>query len=142
MERVCEVRRQAKLPAVAVQWGVVGDVGIVADAQENLNKMEIGGTLPQRITNCIQVLDILLNQDNPVVSSMVVAQKTRGPGGDLLTTVAQILGIKDLKTVSLHTPLSELGMDSMTGVEIQQTMEREFQLLLSPQDIRALTLAK
>lgn len=60
--------------------------------QENLSKMEIGGTLPQKITNCLEVLDNLLNQECPVVSSMLVAQKKRGAGGGLVTTIAQIMG--------------------------------------------------
>lgn len=51
-------------------------------------------------------------------------------------------GLKDLKTVSLHSTLAELGMDSMMGVEIKQTLEREFEVFLTPQDIRSLTFAK
>lgn len=41
-----------------------------------------------------------------------------------------------------HTPLSELGMDSMMAVEIRQTLEREYDVFLSAQDIRNLTFAK
>lgn len=52
------------------------------------------------------------------------------------------LGLRDLKTVSLHSTLAELGMDSMMGVEIKQTLEREFEVFLTPQDIRSLTFAK
>lgn len=33
-------------------------------------------------------------------------------------------------------------MDSMMGVEIKQTLEREFEVFLTPQDIRSLTFAK
>lgn len=51
-------------------------------------------------------------------------------------------GLRDLKTVSLHSTLAELGMDSMMAVEIKQTLEREFEIFLSPQDIRGLTFAK
>lgn len=47
-----------------------------------------------------------------------------------------------MKTVSLHSTLAELGMDSMMGVEIKQTLEREFEVFLTPQDIRSLTFAK
>ena len=50
--------------------------------------------------------------------------------------------MRDLKTVSLQTTLAELGMDSMMAVEIKQTLEREFEMFLSPQDIRGLTFAK
>lgn len=33
-------------------------------------------------------------------------------------------------------------MDSMMAVEIKQTLEREFQVFLTPQDIRGMTFAK
>lgn len=53
-----------------------------------------------------------------------------------------ILGIQDLKTISMHSSLAELGMDSMMAVEIKQTLEREFDVALTAQDIRGLTFAK
>lgn len=47
-----------------------------------------------------------------------------------------------MKTVSLHSSLAELGMDSMMAVEIKQTLEREFEVFLTAQDIRSMTFAK
>lgn len=38
--------------------------------------------------------------------------------------------------------LAEMGMDSMMAVEIKQTLEREFDVFLTAQDIRNLTFAK
>jgi len=37
--------------------------------------------------------------------------------------------------------LAELGMDSMTTVEVKETLEREFEVYLTPQEIRNLTFA-
>lgn len=54
----------------------------------------------------------------------------------------EFAGLKDLKSVSHQTTLAELGMDSMMAVEIRQTLEREFEVLLSAQDIRGLNFAK
>jgi fatty acid synthase len=34
MERICEARVRDGLPGLAVQWGVVGDVGVMAEMQE------------------------------------------------------------------------------------------------------------
>ena len=51
-------------------------------------------------------------------------------------------GLKDLKGVSPNTSLAELGMDSMMSVEIKQTLEREFGVFLTAQDIRGLNFAK
>lgn len=50
--------------------------------------------------------------------------------------------MKDLKTVSQNISLAELGMDSMMAVEIKQTLEREYDIFLTAQDIRNLNFAK
>jgi fatty acid synthase len=52
-----------------------------------------------------------------------------------------LAGIRDLKTISLNSTLAELGMDSMTAVEIKEILEREFDVYLTPQEIRNLTFA-
>ncbi|KAF4517409.1 hypothetical protein B566_EDAN005018 [Ephemera danica] len=135
MERICEKRRLQGFPALAVQWGAVGDVGLLVK--------QVAGTLQQSISSCLETLDLFLTMADSytVLSSMVVAEKDRS-SDNVLDAVANILGIKDVKTVSHHSTLAELGMDSMMAVEIKQTLEREFQMVFSPQDIRALTFAK
>ncbi|XP_050353261.1 fatty acid synthase-like [Nymphalis io] len=144
MERICERRKKFGLPALAVQWGAIGDVGLVADMQDEDVQLEIGGTLQQRISSCLLTLDKFLKQDSVIVSSIVVAEKKIGGSGyeNAVDAVAQIMGIKDLKTVSQQVVLAELGMDSMMAVEIKQTLEREFEIFLTAQDIRSLTLAR
>jgi len=47
-----------------------------------------------------------------------------------------------MKVVSQNSSLAELGMDSMMAVEIKQTLEREFDLFLTAQEIRNFTFAK
>lgn len=75
MERIIECRNRDGFPGKAIQWGAVGEVGLVADLAEDKIDMEIGGTLQQRISSCIQELDNLLSSEDPIVSSMVVAEK-------------------------------------------------------------------
>ena len=53
-----------------------------------------------------------------------------------------LAGFHDLKTISLNSTLAELGMDSMTTVEIKETLEREFEVYLTPQEIRKLTFVR
>lgn len=52
------------------------------------------------------------------------------------------LGVKDPSTVSQSLSLADLGMDSLMGAEIKQTLERGYDLVLSAQDIRGLNFAK
>jgi fatty acid synthase len=50
------------------------------------------------------------------------------------------MGIQDKKSVSMDSTLTQLGIDSLTGVEIQQIIEHEFDISLTSQEIRSLTL--
>ena len=144
MERIIEQRHLAGLPAKAIQWGAVGEVGLVADMQEDKVDMEIGGTLQQRISSCLEELDSLMTVNDPVVSSMVVAEKRYSSGGkrNILESIMNIMAIRDIKLVSMETTLSELGMDSLMTVEIQQTLEREYDLAIAPQELRSMTLSQ
>ncbi|XP_004432939.1 PREDICTED: fatty acid synthase isoform X2 [Ceratotherium simum simum] len=145
MERICEKRRHDGLPGLAVQWGAIGDVGIILEAM-GTNDTVIGGTLPQRIASCLEVLDLFLNQPHPVLSSFVLAEKKATARSDdqrdLVKAVAHILGIRDLAAVNLDSSLMDLGLDSLMGVEVRQTLEREHDLVLSMRDIQQLTLRK
>nr|XP_050846953.1 fatty acid synthase-like [Vespula vulgaris] len=143
MERICEKRVEEGFPGLAIQWGAIGDVGLIADMQNEDKELVIGGTLLQRISSCLQVLNIFLVQDKTVVASMVVAEKQANSDvNNVVDAVLNILCIKDLKNISPHTSLAELGMDSMTVVEIKQTLEREYEIYLTASDIRNLNFAK
>jgi len=143
MERVCEERRKDGLPGLAIQWGAIGDVGVVAEVLGG-NDVVIGGTsVPQRIPSCLETLDQFLmmsNSDDVAVVSSIVRvnlKKSTGAGtGDLLGTVCHILGIGDTSSLDPNSTLSELGMDSLMAIEIKQGLEREFDIVLSTQEIR------
>lgn len=146
MERVVERRQADGLPALAVQWGAIGEVGLIV---ENMgggsDQVEVGGTMPQRVASCMEALGALLAQPHPVTASMVLADKRRGPATaqmDLVRAVANILGVKDPTKVADAASLAELGMDSLMGAEIKQTLERGYDIVLGVQEIRALTFAK
>lgn len=142
MERIIERRHEQRLPGKAIQWGAVGDVGLLADLQEKNMEMQIGGTLPQRITSCIEVLDILLTSDEPIVASMVVAEKqfVEFRKDNVIESLFNILGIRDKKSISMDSPLSKLGLDSLMTVEITQLLEREFSLFLTVKELQSMTL--
>nr|AKG51661.1 fatty acid synthase [Oryzias sinensis] len=146
MERVCEKRRFDGLPALAVQWGAIGDVGVVLETMGS-NDTVIGGTLPQRITSCLEVLDQFLCQQQPVMSSFVLAQRTavqkeQGDQKDLVAAVAHILGVRDVASLNADSSLADLGLDSLMGVEVRQTLERNYNIQMSMREIRQLTINK
>ena len=51
-------------------------------------------------------------------------------------------GVKDVSSISVDTSLGDLGLDSLMGVEIKQTLERDHDLVLSTTEIRQLTITK
>ncbi|XP_046739630.1 fatty acid synthase-like [Diprion similis] len=112
-------------------------MSLVAEINENLKELIMSDTLQQGIISCLQVLNGFLQQNCPVVSSMVVPDKVihcHG-AGNIVNAILNIMGLKDLKAISLHRTLSKLGMDSVTAVEVEQTLECNFEVLLTTSDI-------
>uniref|UniRef100_A0A8C2AHR4 Fatty acid synthase n=1 Tax=Cyprinus carpio TaxID=7962 RepID=A0A8C2AHR4_CYPCA len=147
MERVCEQRRHDNLPGLAIQWGAIGDVGVVLETMGG-NDAVIGGTLPQRMSSCLEVLDRFLCQQRPVMSSFVLAEKVvvaKGEGSgqrDLVEAVAHILGVRDVSSLNADASLADLGLDSLMGVEVRQTLERDYDIVMAMREIRQLTINK
>lgn len=145
MERICEMRQDLGFPGVAIQWGAIGDVGLILDTMGG-NDTEVGGTLPQRMSSCLATMDVFLQQPHPVVASMVLAEKHKSKGDgskvSLIDAIANILGLKDASKLPTGTTLAELGMDSLMGAEIKQTLERNHDIVMSAQEIRTLTFGK
>ncbi|KJH41745.1 acyl transferase domain protein [Dictyocaulus viviparus] len=144
MERIIEQRREDGYPGIAIQWGAIGDVGVILENMGDNNTV-VGGTLPQRMPSCLASLDLFLNWNHPIVSSYIKAdmgQKKSAGGGNLLQTIAHILGVNDVSQLNPDTNLGDLGLDSLMGVEIKQALERDYDIVLSMKDIRTLTLNK
>jgi fatty acid synthase len=56
--------------------------------------------------------------------------------GDVVQTIAHILGVQDVKQLDFNASLGDLGLDSLMGVEIKQALERDYDVVLSMKDIR------
>ncbi|XP_050030055.2 fatty acid synthase-like [Dermacentor andersoni] len=141
-ERICERRVWDGLPGLAIQWGVIGDVGLLHD---NMGAdVTVAGVMPQPIRSCMAVMDAFLSQSNPVVSSFVKSSLSSMAENkdkqDLVQTVAHILGIKDSSLLNPNISLGELGIDSLMSVEVRQLLERDYEVTLSMQEIRQLTV--
>lgn len=114
MERIIEQRVQDKFPGKAIQWGAIGEVGLVAEMSKGNIDKEVVGTLQQRIESCLNALDTLLTSPQAIVSSIVVADKSSGDSHHdsqltLLKSVMKIMGIRDMKSISKNASLAELG---------------------------------
>ncbi|GBM38888.1 Fatty acid synthase [Araneus ventricosus] len=141
MERICEERTKQGLPGLAIQWGAIGDVGVIEVTVGS--DVAIGGTIPQRINSCLTVLDKFLQQNQPVVSSFVPYQPSetttrKDLKHNVLSAISNIFGIKDMSAINTETSLGELGMDSLMAIEVKQILERDFDLLLAISELRQL----
>lgn len=67
MERIIEHRREDGYSGIAIQWGAVGDVGVILENMGDNNTI-VGGTLPQRMPSCLAALDLFLSWNHPVVA--------------------------------------------------------------------------
>ena len=85
-----------------------------------------------------------MQQPHPVLASMVVAEKRKAEssGASLVSCVANILGLKDLKNIPEQASLADLGMDSLMGAEIKQTLERNYDVVMTAAEIRQLSFVK
>uniref|UniRef100_S4R5M1 Fatty acid synthase n=1 Tax=Petromyzon marinus TaxID=7757 RepID=S4R5M1_PETMA len=66
------------------------------------------------------------------------------PSGERRHTIvlAVIGGVRDVSSINPESSLADLGLDSLMGVEVRQTLERDYDLVLSMRDIRQLTVTK
>lgn len=147
MERIIEQRLLDKLPGKAIQWGAIGEVGLVAEMAQGKIDIEVVGTLQQRIESCLNILDTLLTSPQAIVSSIVVADKHSSDTHQesqltLIKSVMKIMGIRDIKLISKNASLAEIGMDSLMSVEIKQMLERDYDVFLTALQLRSITFAK
>ncbi|KAJ6642503.1 Fatty acid synthase [Pseudolycoriella hygida] len=140
MEKIVERRRLSNLPGKTIQWGAIGDVGMLRALYENNVRVGLRGILPKRMDSCLHALDELLKHSEPTVACTQMALKKHQTTKklNLLESLCQIVGV-DPKLVSINTKLSHLGMDSLMAVELRQMLRREFNLELSLNDLKTVS---
>ncbi|XP_037571233.2 fatty acid synthase [Dermacentor silvarum] len=145
VERICENRVADELPGLAIQWGALEDGSPTEDTTGPAVTSD--GTVPQRISSCLDVIERFLGQSHPVVSSLVRTNLPLEPHKttdkmDLVCSVARVFGFRDPMNLDPTATLGDLGMDSAMGVDVQQLIEEECGLNLSVHEIRQLTIGQ
>ena len=111
------------------------------------NDTVISGCVAQRMPSCLATLDCFLSQTCPVVSTFVPAERVdvasnQGSKVSLVESVAHILGLSDPGSVNQDATLSDLGLDSLMGVEVKQTLERDYSIQMGMKELRQLSMRK
>lgn len=136
IQRICDMRKDEGFPAHAIEWGPIDDLKFPEEESST------PGMIKQKLFSCLQTLDIILTQKDTIVSSTVPVKVSKGQTEtDLPTQLARMIGI-NVNHISLHSTLSELGMDSISGVEIRQFLLDEFKIEKSQNQMRTITLAE
>ncbi|XP_065219673.1 fatty acid synthase-like [Planococcus citri] len=142
MERICENRHSDGLPALAIQWGPVGGVGVLSDVFESNPSAVVRGCGFQEIKSCLETLDCLMKHHYCVISSIIVGEKQTTADSDIVTKISNAMGIKDLEAICLTWTLPELGMDSILALEIKQILETEFNTFFTTEELQSMSFAK
>ena len=148
MERLCELRRRDGLPGLAIEWGPIGDVGIVAEqlldsSSEKTDVMKLfGGIMLQRLNSCLEVLDRFLQLKQPVVSSLVKADLQSSSSNTEDEVLNQLCNHLNIDKRPNGETLGDVGLDSMMAVEIQQRLERDYEITMSLADIKKITVGE
>jgi NADPH:quinone reductase-like Zn-dependent oxidoreductase/SAM-dependent methyltransferase/acyl carrier protein len=188
LDSLAHHRRALGLPALTVNWGVLGGEGYVArnervaeflarQGTEELSPREVMGLLESSLTAGVtQAMAIRVDwtkwrqffrgmQENPLLERIfasVESQETGGATSDwrlkiesatpeelegiigqaVRDVVGSVLRVK-ADTLRDDQPLTELGLDSLMGVEIENSIENAIGVTLPPASlIRARTIAQ
>ena len=129
MENVCMNRKVDGLCGVAVQWGFIGNVGVLAGAHATAANSTLA-FLPQNIDSCLESLSVALfaQSSHAVVtsylrkSSDIATADANGGAVPLTQRIARVLGI-ELSKIKPTDTLASLGMDSLQSVEITNILK-------------------
>ena len=122
-------------------------MGVVAEhllsSEEKVDAMKLfAGIHLQRISSCLDVLDRFLQTPYAVLSSIVKADNQSGgdkADDEVLGQLCLHLGIDSRPEDST---LGDVGLDSMMAVEIQQRLERDYEIHLALPDIKKITVGE
>lgn len=122
MEALVAYRRSLNLPAVAIGWGMLGEVGYVAQHDEIKKSLSAFGLAPMSVADIRETLDAVIGQSDSARESLTVAAKIdwqvlskrlhlaeQSPG--LLTDLARTADEDNLVSSSLRDSISAASPD-------------------------------
>ncbi|XP_054160842.1 fatty acid synthase-like [Oppia nitens] len=138
-ERLCEQRSGDGLKALAIQFGPIGDVGALSNKDQ---VVQMSNMKKQRINSVFEVMDRLLAVDKLIVTSYLISERimqSESRQKRVIKKLWRALGVHPDNTPD-YLSLGELGLESMFAVELQQELEREYNIKISLNNIRNITV--
>jgi fatty acid synthase, animal type len=136
-ERLVERRHADGLPGKAIEWGPVAGIGML----ETFEKQSFHGLNLQPIASCLELIDYFLLSSEVICCSWHYSDKVKFQKKDsFFDILVQVLGIGDWSNIRNDSTLSDIGVDSMSGTEIQHILGRDFGVDISLKDLRMKTV--
>lgn len=136
-ERIVEQRRNDGLPGKAIQFGPVGGTGMLKD----FNRESFHGLELQPVSSCLELMDSFLLSLETICCSLQYSKKIQvHKSENFFEMFMQVLGIKDWTGIDDST-LQDIGVDSMSGTEIQHILGRDFGVEITLKELRAKKVA-
>ncbi|MFB2837777.1 SDR family NAD(P)-dependent oxidoreductase [Floridanema evergladense] len=149
LDTLAHYRRSLNLPALTINWGPWGEVGMAAKLEsrdtQRLQAMGIGVISPEQ---GLAVLEQLLNQSSaqvavlpinwqhlnsqsPFFANFIQSAPEKVHQSDLITylreRIAKVLGITTSK-LDIDEPLNKMGLDSLMVVELRNRCRAELEI--------------
>lgn len=125
LDALVRSRNAAGKSGLAVQWGAIGDVGVLSRASKKTGLVD--AILPQEIMGCLAELEKLLALNETGVHTVYVTPKRVKDDGaavdnsiPLADKILEIIGAKNAKDTAT---LENLGVDSLQSMEIQSLIK-------------------
>lgn len=160
------MRNHEGLQSLAIQWGAIGEVGILHTIMGGRDVESVAGTKPQPIHSCLSCLDAILARKKelsncstiscyiPALKSTSMDKKSDevysygtsstkaaiGSKKDVKLTICQVLGIRDPNRLNLDSKLNELGLDSLMNFEVRNLLERDFGVTVSSRELQNMSV--
>lgn len=146
LDTIIRARNARGVSALSVQWGTIGDVGVLARSASKKSGLLKESILSQPILECISSLERLLCAGNHGVYSVYVTPKRMpadgkaGAGADALPLADKSpliigdLGAKDSQT------LENLGADSLQSMKLRNVIKARTGISLHLEKLQRLTI--
>ncbi|XP_065214305.1 fatty acid synthase-like [Planococcus citri] len=136
LKRICETRKANNLPALMIQRKTFDKITTMSDFVD-----ENGETSQFNVKPYLDSLDSLMKQSNPIITASIATKKS-STNSDIINHIANILSIEKLENENLTLTLPELGMNSVLAVEIQKTLESQFNIFVALKELQNKTFAQ
>jgi len=132
LDKLVQERSEAGRCSLSIQWGAIGDVGVLSRVGAKKTGTVSTAFLPQEIDSCLKELEKLLVLQAQGTHMVYVSPKRGVPEGgtdsgshkSVIERVCGIIGVANPDSLRDSETLENLGVDSLQFMEIQNAIKK------------------